>query len=417
MSEASPVRYVTVVCRVCDTRIDERQGDSDRDIRCPMCHSAVTIPAIGSEPAPRPKSLPTGNVEGYSLLTADEAQNRQKQARAANVILVVCPICQARLHFAPKKDPYQATCPDCHEPVRVPAGREAREKQQKDKPPRKADAVEPLPVPATTSRTREYSPWYLQAQAHIRREPDAKPPRSLFFSDTFTLPWQKGVLSRWVYLSLGLTAVGLIAMVILMLREDGGAIGGFGLAFFALPILWIVLWTAAYAATVWLVILIDTANGNREIVSWGDQNWREWVIQLVYVEYLIATAAMFAYGIGFLARLAGAPLWPVFGAAVTLLFPLIALSALERGGSWNFFSKAIAGSLVRSPGLWISFFLLSAALVVPWTVAWGWLALHWMGAAAAVGGIVWAAILLIHARLLGRLAYGLSLNADAGESV
>jgi hypothetical protein len=178
----------------------------------------------------------------------------------------------------------------------------------------------------------------------------------------------------------------------------------------ALPAIWIGLWTASYGAAVWLVVAIDTANGNREIVHWGEQNWREWIPQMVYLEYLLGLAAAAAHGIGLLAERAGGPYWPVFTGSFVLLSPIIIVSSLERGGSWNIFSKEILKSLWRSPLVWAGFFLLSGLLVAGWAWAWAWLLFAFPMLALAVGGLGWATVLLIHARLLGRLALGLSLR-------
>jgi hypothetical protein len=87
------------------------------------------------------------------------------------------------------------------------------------------------------------------------------------------------------------------------------------------------------------------------------------------------------------------------------LFPIIALSALERGGSWNFFSKGILASLFRRPLTWLGFFVISTFVtVVPAAlIAWLLQAAPW--GVLAVAGTLGSMVVLVHARLLGRLAW------------
>ena len=96
---------------------------------------------------------------------------------------------------------------------------------------------------------------------------------------------------------------------------------------------------------------------------------------------------------------------------------IVVLSALERGGSWNFLSKAVAMSLFRSPLLWLAFLLLSGLIGGGWAAAWWWMFQNWTVAAVAISGVVWSAVVLIHARLLGRLAWGISRDADVDSNV
>lgn len=404
MTDSSPVQYVTVTCRVCGTRLDERQSDTPRDVACHMCQTMVKVPAFDAS-AVKKASKPTADVEGYGLLDLNSSESVERSRRAAEALLIVCPICRARLHYSPKREAHQVQCPDCQELVRVPSKAEARAKQEKDKGSRKPDPVEPLAVPAPTVAPRQYSQWFLHATSHIKREPDPVPPKHLFFSDTFNFPWQRGVVSRWGFLTIGLTAISIVGVVLSDLYQNASGINGFVIAFFALPIIWIAIWTASYACAVWLVVLIDTANGNREIVNWGDQNWREWIIQMVYVEYLLGIAAACAHGVGVLVRLSGNSYWAGFAPTLTVLFPIIALSGLERGGSWNIFSKDIFLSLFRRPLHWLGFLLISTLVTLAPTALIAWLLQVAPSAVLALAGPLAAYLVLIHARLLGRLAW------------
>ncbi len=293
MSSREPKPFVTVVCKVCETRLDEEPAPEARESFCPICHSVVIIPAAGT-PAPRGPVFRTDpNLEGYAVLPLDGPEAEERMKKAQDVILVVCPICRARLHAAPRKEAYQIQCHDCREPVRVPSRSEHRAKAKKEAIPDRREAIEPVPVQATEAPDRRYSSWYLQAQSQIRREPDPRPPDSLYFDSTFTFPWERDLVLRWVYLSLGLSVFSLLGSLLLSmyLASTGGGIS-MAMAFFALPLVWIGIWTLSYAASLAMAIITDTANGNRTIINWAEQNWRDWVITMAYAQYLVAVAAL-----------------------------------------------------------------------------------------------------------------------------
>ncbi|MBX3443952.1 MAG: hypothetical protein KF774_16205 [Planctomyces sp.] len=404
MSDSSPVRYVTVVCRVCQSRLDERQDERPRRVKCPVCQTSVAVPAASETPPSPPVRLP--DVEGYALADSATRAGAERLRKAADVVLVVCPICRARIHATPEKDAGQMSCPDCLEPVRIPSRTEARAAAAQSQPRRKAEVVEAVPLrPTSARRPREYSQWFLQAQSSIRRDPDPEPPKRLYLSDTFSIPWQREVRSRWLGLTLGLTALCVIGLLTLHLFEQASGAMGMALAFFALPMIWVAIWTLSYAAAVWLTILIDTANGCRTIISWGDQNWREWVLQLTYVQYLLAITLMLSHGVAWLVRLAGGAYAATFGVTAVLLFPVVVVSALERGGSWNFYSPGVLGSLFFRPGAWLGFWAISGALAGVVGLGLSWLMEQSLTAGLLVAGPTAAALVLMHARLLGRLAW------------
>jgi len=399
---------VTVVCRVCDTRLDETAFDQPHETHCPICHSPVIVPAAGQgvKKAPQFKSDP--NLEGYAVLPLEGPEAEQRAKKAQDVILVVCPVCRARLHSAPKKEAYHIKCHDCHELVRVPSRAEHREKQRKEAIPANFDPVEPVPVGQVASSDRVYSSWYLQAHSEIRREPDVAPPASLYFSGTLTFPWEREIVAKWVFLSLGTTFFALLTALLVSLIPGGGGPSGLVMGFFALPLIWIGIWTVSYAASVCMAIITDTANGNQKIVNWADQNWRDWIMTMAYVQYLIAVAALAGYVTARLLDLAGTPdRWPAFLVAI-VTFPYVLLSALETGGGINFISPNVTLSLVRKPLPWLGYYLVSGVLTAAVAGAlWGLLQVSPL-LAGGLGGMLIAAWLLIQSRLTGRLAWAIS---------
>jgi hypothetical protein len=400
---------VTVVCKTCDTRLDEEALSEPHEMICPVCFSMVVVPAASQaavKKGPQFKSDP--DLEGYAMLPLEGPEAEARAKKAQDVILVVCPICRARLHVAPKKEAYHIKCHDCHELVRVPSRGEHRAKQKKEAIPDKRDAIEPVPVGQVETQDRSYSSWYLKSQTLTRRESDARPPKSVYFSSTFTFPWERELVLKWIYLSVGLTVFAMLGVLLVGMYSEGGGIPGMAMGFFALPLIWIGIWTTSYAASVSMAIITDTANGNQRIVNWADQNWRDWVITMAYVDYLIAVAALGGYVTNKLLELAGTPA-PAAGFVVTAIaFPYVILSALETGGGLNFVSANVTLSLVRKPLAWLGFYLLAAILTAGIGGAiWGlWQISPYL--AGALGGLLLAAWILILARLTGRLAWAIS---------
>jgi hypothetical protein len=400
---------VTVVCKTCDTRLDEEAFAEPHETLCPVCFSAVIVPAASEaavKKGPLFKSDP--NLEGYAVLSHDDPEAEKRAKKAQDVILVICPICRARLHSPPKKEAYHIKCHDCHELVRVPSRAEHRAKQKHDAIPDKHDPVEPVSVGAVETQDRVYSAWYLKAHSQIRREPDARPPESVYFSSTFTFPWERDLIARWLYLSVGTTFFAVLSLLLVSMAGGAGGYSGLAMGFFALPLVWVFIWTASYAASLCMAIVTDTANGNQRVVNWAEQNWRDWVITMAYVQYLIAVAALAGYVTKKLLELAGVDA-PGAGVVVTAIaIPYVLLSALETGGGLNFISANVTLSVFRKPLAWIGYYLITATLTVATAAAlWGlWRVSPYI--AGGLGGLIVAAWLLIQARLTGRLAWAIS---------
>lgn len=318
-------------------------------------------------------------------------------------ITVVCPTCNARMHPHPKYAGKKIKCPDCFVGVRVPTLEEART-QHKPRTLRTAKNLKPYKLNAP-AETKHVKLDYLMAQAEIREEPPPPPPRWTFFSGVFTFPWKKDVIVRWLFLSLGCTAVGLVGAIILLLSKSIGGYIGIVLAFFALPVIWLSIWTFSYAAACCLAVIEDTAAGNDKITSWPDPNWRDWAARLIYLSYLGMVVGVVAYGVGQLAgMLSGQYLWPM-AASFFLLYPFVLLSSLETNSPWQPVSLPILKSLLVLWWGWLLFYVEAALIAVVWLgpVVLGGLRFPLL--TALLTGPILAAVMLICARLLGRLAW------------
>ena len=401
-------RFITVACPVCGTRLDERVEEQPQVSVCPDCHTNVPIPAAAdiSDP-PAPKPMP--DVGTYAIahqtsadrpVSADTARRRRR-----SLVLVVCPICAARIDTLAKRAARQEKCPDCHEPVRIPSLAEVAAKRKRQPKKRPPPEVQPLPVTPPKPRSGSVPTFFAEARAAIRQEEVSPPPKYPFFSRVYTVPWHGEVFSRWLFLTFGLTVMGLvIGFLLSMGAETAGSQFGMVIAFFVLPLIWISCWTLSYAAACSRAILEDTAAGSDRITSWHEQNWREWVLVLTYVSFLAALALILGHLTALLAQYAGAPYWPTLAAVAWITFPIILLSSLEADSVFVPLTPPIARSLWQHGRAWLTFYVLSTLTVLGPNLAVLLLSPilpPWLGPLLLAP--VTAASVFVYSRLVGRL--------------
>lgn len=126
--------------------------------------------------------------------------------------------------------------------------------------------------------------------------PVPRPPRPLgeFYLTVFRFPLTRGVLSRWLLLSAGLTPAALIVTAALFWRAYSFA--GFftrlgplmALMPIVLPATILLLWAAAYGSALFVWIFETTAAGADRIESWPDADWTDWLGQLGQLSYAVA---------------------------------------------------------------------------------------------------------------------------------
>jgi len=271
----------------------------------------------------------------------------------------------------------------------------------------------PAPDSAWVSKTG-YSNIYLERVAPrlpVEKIPD--PPRLTFLSGVFEFPWKGKALERWSFLSVGctLTALVLLFLVPTVMGVISGAIGmsAVMLGFFGLPGFWILFWTMSYAAACSLPIVIETSAGADEIDGWPEPQWREWAADLYYSLYLGSIVLAVAW-------LAGAAVASVFHLplggrlAISLLTalvtaPIVLLSSLEASSFWVPLSPAIARSIARETKTWLAFYAVYLGFTLTALAVSLLLARIADLASAVIVGPLLAAVIMIDARLVGRLGW------------
>jgi hypothetical protein len=248
--------------------------------------------------------------------------------------------------------------------------------------------------------------------AEIRKEKPVPPPKFAFFSGVFFFPWTGGAVLRWGWMALGFTLLSLMAGGMYLtsgaVGAAGGGIGNFGIVgmgFMMLPLVWISVFTFAFSADCFLRVLESTAYGLDQVDAWPEGGWKEWMPNLLYLGWIAALPTALSYGIARLVEWQGLPFWPVMLGVLFVAYPITLMSALEANSVWVPLTGSVIKSLFVVVGAWLTFYFLTGILCAG---LWGLVVygLPFGGfAALVVLGLTLPAVLLIYARLMGRLAW------------
>ncbi len=335
-------------------------------------------------------------------------------------LAIRCEACQARLRVRIKLAGTVGKCPKCgsritipHRPEFDPESPTESELLAADGGYRLADPLDyqpddhPEPLPAEL-RPAAPEAGYLAQLGRVRQEKEDRPPQFLFFSGVFEFPWYPEVWLRWIYLVLGGSAATLIPILAMNFLDSTSGYAGVGVAFFAMPQIWITIWTGSFAAACGLQVFDDTAAGSDHITAWPEPNWREWMWPLMYLGYVSFMVFAAAYGVGlatggtFRDRLITLGLFEFF------LFPFCLLSVMEANNLAILISPSLVASLWRKSLSWLLFYLVTGILLALWIgVAWLVNQIH-PSLLILVNGLLYASMTLIWFRLLGRLAWSIT---------
>lgn len=225
------------------------------------------------------------------------------------------------------------------------------------------------------------------------------PPRWPFFSSVFQFPWSSGALIRWVGIAIGLIAVSELAV---LAWEIGGTIG---IGFVGLGVLSLGLFTVSYALAVCLAVILDTSEGYDTIEHWPESDWRIWFLSSLATSWLLLTAvalgAVVRWTVGF-------DIWWTQALTAFALFPILVLCSIEAGSALIPISGIILRSLRQIWWGWAMFYVQSTLLLSLLTGIFYLIALWSLPLACLLCAPLAAAVLLISARLLGRVAWLIS---------
>ena len=343
--ESAEPDFLAIRCEHCAAQLRVRAKLAGQSANCPNCGTSITIPD-------RPP------VE-FELPVADESGD-----------------------WLDESGGYRLAAPSQHEP----------------------DQGVPEPLPAGI-RVPAPEQGYLERVERVRPDVIETPPKYLFFSGIFDFPWYPEVWPRWIYLVLGGSLASLIPLLGLAFLGGASGYAGVGVAFFAMPQIWITLWSGSYMAACGMQIFEDTAAGNDHITAWPDPNWREWMWPLMHIGYVALMVLAVAYGVGLAAGGNGTSRLTIIAIAEFVLFPICLLSVLEANNIAILFSPRLLLSLIRKPLGWVLFYATTGSMLVAWIgMLWYVYRLNPL-LVVVVNGLLYASMSLIWFRLLGRLGW------------
>jgi hypothetical protein len=173
--------------------------------------------------------------------------------------------------------------------------------------------------------------------------------------------------------------------------------------YLGLPALAAGILAIGYAASCFFSIIEETSKGWDTFEVSPGTEWKEWIWNFLHITALASQAGMVGYA---LQLACSADSWLPMAACTLALFPLVLLGALAADGAW---APLAIGKILQSffqvGWAWGLFYLETTPLVVGWTL------LVQIGLAGQgrwltplYAAPLLAAIILIYARLIGRLA-------------
>jgi hypothetical protein len=225
------------------------------------------------------------------------------------------------------------------------------------------------------------------------------PPQWPMFTGVLTFPWRLSVLSAWMFISIGLM---LTAWLVMFWFGPGAVLGGMSARLFGPPACMTCVLTFGYAWTCCLTIIEETSNGWDRIEVEPSLEWKEWVLNVGRITALTLQAGL----VGAAAQgLMQTESWGPLVVGTFAAFPLVLLGALASGEAWVPVGiKTVLWSVRPLWWAWGLFYVETGVL------AWGWTLLTAAGLreepwlTPLYSGPLLSAVMLIYARLLGRLA-------------
>lgn len=268
-------------------------------------------------------------------------------------------------------------------------------------------------------------------RASISRTAHAPPcSRWRFYATVFLFPWRWEVVRHWLLLTGGLTpALALLAISIQPTPHMNlGYYGRIALLFLGTPLMIVLMATVAYAAAVFISIVEATSAGADRIETWPDDEWVEWLGQLIHLSYAVAIALLLSYGATSLV-LSGLRSWitssviltiaVVYASFLIVFFPIVLLSTQHAVFGWLPITRSVLRSFAarKTDAAWALFACACVPLGLLPLAQFVYAPAQYLVVAAAGMGPQIAAGLLIYARLLGRLGWEISehLPEDADD--
>jgi hypothetical protein len=230
------------------------------------------------------------------------------------------------------------------------------------------------------------------------------PPRWAYFSGVFTYPWRPQSMLPFVVLSIGIALCEWSGQLVVSGINSSSRPGALSAGAFGIVWFWLVILTGSYAAACVFAILETTAYNYDAPYDWPEPDWRERFMHFLWMGWCLGlAAALFVTPSALVAETL--PVRALLCAiGITVVFPVFVLSTMETN-SLVPFSGPIWRSLGSQFHVWGAFYVISSLLLAGCGLASVMLFSQSQLLSPIVLGPLWAATILIYARLLGRLAW------------
>jgi len=416
-------KEVAVVCPVCGTRTYAPLEKIGETIKCPDCYSRIEVPPLKGEPVAKqagPTLEGTENFEMSEVVERPKYRPLQAARGEYEVLSALDPATIEQRLTVPsemqraKKGERGAGSgnPRTTGTAAASGGAEAGEISLEPVAERPEIARDPrtiLPQPELEPENELYDGRYddgVIGDMVDPRSPDAWKRAPLLYGIVEFLFFGSTLL-RLVMFAFGLAVVATIVRIGIVAAQESPVL------------LMFVIWGGIPLGGVWLLsfaaaaqaIVEATANGEKEVKTWPDWNVFGWFMPATYmvVAALISSAPGVAVAVGTYAANLADPLMAAFGIGAPIviswlvLFPVVLFSMLIEESLFAIISSQTMSSLKNAADAWVIFYAYSILVALLGMAAGAMLVQGFpvsaLGAAASV------AVLMLYARLVGRLMW------------
>jgi hypothetical protein len=407
---------VAVVCQLCGTRTYAPLEKIGQTIKCPDCHTLNEVPPLkGESPAKTAGPTLEGTEEFGMSEVVDRPKYRPLQAARGEyeVLSALDPASIEHRLTAPGQA--AASGRKARPAASVTAADQSEDEEVSLSAPVERVTVEHIPVnyveiePEDPMYDGRYDDGAI-GDAVDPKAPDAWKRAPLVYG-ILDILWQPAAVLRLVGFGVWLGIVAVLARlgVAYALEQGKEQIWALFIMWGGIPIG--AAWLFAFASAVQAVIE-SAANGETEVSAWPDMNVIEWFAasRFIVVAALVAAIPGGLLGAATLAASTDNPAMAAFGVAAPpvlswlVLFPLVLYSMMVEDTVFAIISNETFRSLHLAADGWVFFYMYSIVLVLLATGAAAMMLVDQF-LVAALGSCAMVAVLIIYARLLGRLMW------------
>jgi len=259
------------------------------------------------------------------------------------------------------------------------------------------------PVPPPEPPPLEpHSPYQL-SDAELDPEKPPPVPLLMFWTGVWNFAFRPANLLRLFWLTLGFSVIGFQVVLMLVLYEMGGILGEVIGFLIGVGVVFMVVLAGSYAASSFLQILQDTANGADEI-QYPDGDWRMGAINLARLAWLTFLGLV---GPFLILSLLGCLGYGLFILLTPALFAFCLLSALSRDSWFIIFDPQVLEGLKRRPDVIPIVYVFSLVFLVACLIT-TFVAMRVTAWFVPVMAFTMAVCWLTFGRVLGRVGYALT---------